>query len=970
MAESPTGIVTFLFTDIEGSTTRWERTPAAMSVALAYHDQVLRSSIESRGGTVFKTVGDAFCAAFSSSRDGLLAAVDAQRGLQSHPWEGIAPLRVRMALHTGAAEMRDDDYFGPSLNRVARIMSAGHGGQVLLSQVTADLVRDDLPDGIRLVDLGEHHLRDLDRPERLSQLAGVELLDSFPPLRGSTVRLNNLPSSRTRFVARDEELVSLRSLLLAERVTLVTLIGPGGTGKSRLALESARQLAEEFEHGVCFIPLAAVSDAQYVPIAIASAVGIPESAAVKPMDAVLGYLAEKQMLMVIDNFEQVLEAAGLVGELLARAPEVKLLVTSRAPLRVSGEREFPVVPLSVPSETGIGMLEMARRSPAVALFVDRATVARPGFMLDASNAVAIAEICRRVDGLPLAIELAAARIKLLPPAAMLARLDRRLKLLTGGARDLPERQQTLRSAIAWSYELLDESERRLFRRLSVFAGGCTLEAAEHVGMGPNDLEEMSPEILDLVASLLDKSLIRQEEGDDEGRFGMLHTIREFGLEQLAASAFDTDVRGRHAEFYLRLAESIAPRLTGPLQTESLRQLSMEHDNIREALEWYRTSGDTSMLARLVLAVWWFWYLRGHLLEGRHWLELSLTMLGDDDRGETVTRLHYALGAVAALQADVNLGVRVLDRGRELALELKNMELAARMLALRGQVAGASANQSDAVAMLERAEREQRQNGDLWGLALTLMFRSWRSWALRERKAAEQYALESTRIFDCLGDRWGAALSPSVLARLAMEEGRFDDARAHLDRASRRWTEAGHRWSLGHVLNGQGDIARMERDYEEAETRYHQSRAIFREFGNKNGLASVLHNLGYVRLHKHDPHSAEQLFQESLGLFQVLEDRRGVLECMAGLASAAAFSGNGERAVYLFGAVEGELDALGMVREGSNELDYQVGVARARTLIAPDAFEEHWERGRRLTYDQALAAATVGWRPSPTESESA
>jgi tetratricopeptide (TPR) repeat protein len=595
----------------------------------------------------------------------------------------------------------------------------------------------------------------------------------------------------------------------------------------------------------------------------------------------------------------------------------------------------------------------------MSVFVDRARAARPDFAMDEANVAAIAEISRRLDGLPLAIELAAARVKLLSPAAMLSRLDHRLNLLTGGARDLPRRQQTLRGAIDWSYELLDEPERRLFRRLSAFSGGITLEAAEYVGIGPDDPEEMAPDILDLVASLLDKSLIRQEEGELEGRFGMLHTIREFGLEQLDASPFDDDARVRHAEYFLDFAESRTPLLFGRQQIEALRDFAVEHDNIRAALDWYSESKDTERLVRLALATWWFWYLRGHLLEGRRWLKLAFEQLGKDDRSVAAARIALAYGSLAVLQADFALAETILDHGRAIALENGDTFLAARILAVRGQATGFYGNQRDARDMLQQAERDQRSLGDRWGLALTLMFLSMRSWALLERKEAEAYALESTQIFQELGDGWGAGLSPSVLARIAMEEGRYDDARTQLNRALRRWTETGDRWALGHVLNGQGDIARLERKYDEAEARYNESLEIFRGFGNKNGMASALHNLGFARLYQGDPGAAEGHFRESLGLFQSLDDKRGVLECIMGLASVAAHSGDGRWAAYLFGATESAMETLGMTREGSNERDYQDGVSLTRSMLPSDVCEAEWESGRRLDYSRALDAALRG-----------
>src|ERR671911_12211 len=510
MAEPHTGPLTFLFTDVEGSTSLWERNSEAMSEALSRHDEILRAAIEAHDGRVFKTVGDAFHATFSTAPDALEAALEAQRALLCEEWPETGPLRVRMALHTGTAEERDADYFGPSLNRVARLLSAGHGGQILISLATEELVRDELPEETGLRDLGERRLKDLSRPERVFQITSSSLPSEFPPLKTLDSRRNNLPAQPTVLVGRERELDVVLALLRSpNNVRLLTLTGPGGTGKTRLGLQAAAELTDEFEDGVFFVALAAIADPTLVAPAIMRTLGLTESGNRPAEELLEGYLRDKQVLLVLDNFEQVLESAPLLDALILAAPGLKVLATSRTPLRLYGEHEFPVPPLSLPDTASVPPLESLTRYEAVRLFVDRARAIRPDFSLTEENAPAVIEICMRLDGLPLAIELAAARIKLLPPQAMLSRLDNRLKLLTGGARNLPERQRTLRSAIAWSYEMLDAGEETLFARLAVFSGGSTLEGIEAVCDAQGDLPV---DALEGVSSLLDKSLVRQEEG--------------------------------------------------------------------------------------------------------------------------------------------------------------------------------------------------------------------------------------------------------------------------------------------------------------------------------------------------------------------------------------------------------------------------------------------------------------------------
>jgi predicted ATPase len=526
-----------------------------------------------------------------------------------------------MALHTGAAEERDGDYFGPPLNRLARLLSAAHGGQTLLSLSAQELVRDLLPVDVELRDLGEHRLKDLARPERVFELLTPELPAGFPPLRTLESRPNNLPMQPTPLVGREREVEDIRGRLLAAEVRLLTLTGPGGTGKTRLALQAAADLLDEFEDGVYFVALATLTDPALVASTVAQALDVRESGDQTLIESMKDYLSGKRLLLVVDNFEQVLTAAPLVGELLS-APHFKVLVTSRIPLGVYGEHEYAVPPLSVPDPKRLPGLETLSHYEAVRLFIERARAAKADFAVTDENAPAVAEICARLDGLPLAIELAAARVKLLPPSAMLGRLGRRLKLLTGGARNLPERQRTLRGAIEWSHTLLDEGEKTLFYRMAVFSGGRTFEAVEAVCDAEGDLPV---DALEGVSSLLDKSLLRQEEGPEgEPRFVMLETIHEFAREKLQESG-ESEVVGRaHTEYFLALAEEAELELVGPDQVSWMDRLEAEHDNLRAALSRSPEAGDSGSALRIGAAVWHFWVVRGHFSEGRRWLAAGLS----------------------------------------------------------------------------------------------------------------------------------------------------------------------------------------------------------------------------------------------------------------------------------------------------------------------------------------------------------
>lgn len=611
MNQAPSGTVTFLFTDIAGSTQHWERDRAGMSAALARHDTLLHAAIVDHAGHVFKTVGDAFCAAFARASDALDAALHAQLLLAAE----VPDLQVRMALHTGQVEERDGDYFGPSVNRVARLLAVGHGGQVLLSEVTAGLVRDGLDDGVGLRDLGEHRLRDLSRPERVFQVITPGLPAKFPPLASLDARPNNLPLAASSFIGRQRELAALAELL--PTVRLLTLTGPGGTGKTRLALQLAADQLPQYPDGAFFADLAPIADAERVPDAVAAALSVREEPGRTLTDTLLDALRSRRMLLVLDNCEHILDAAAhLADALLHAAPGVRLVATSREPLTVPGEVAWPVPPLTLPDPRR-ATVDTLRDVDAVRLFVERAAAVKPGFAVTNANAPAIAELCARLDGSPLALELAAARVRAFSPEEIAKRLDERFRLLTGGSRVALPRHQTLRACLDWSYDLLSDTERRVLQRLGVFAGRFPLDAAEAVCV---DESVADYEVVDAVVNLEARSLVVAEPVGEGTEYRLLETIRAYAREQLAASGGEAATRDRHLAWCLALAETAAPQLTTADAAQWLDALERRHPDLRVALDWgLARSGDDereSRAVRLCVALWRFWSLHSHMLELR------------------------------------------------------------------------------------------------------------------------------------------------------------------------------------------------------------------------------------------------------------------------------------------------------------------------------------------------------------------
>ncbi len=801
--------ITFLFTDIERSSILWEMHPQAMGRALAQHDSLMRGVFGEHHGQVFKTMGDAFCVAFTNALDALQAAVAAQRQLAAAVWEETGPLRVRMALHSGGAEQRDGDYFGPTLNRVARVLSAGHGSQTLLSSATAERVRAALSPDISLRDLGERRLKDLSQPERIFQVVTADLPTEFPPLRSLEVRPNNLPAQVTSFVGRAREMAEVKRLLGSSR--LVTLTGPGGTGKTRLSLQVGAEVLETFPHGVWLVELATVTEPDLVPQAVVEALDIRVESGRSALETLVDALRPRHLLLVLDNCEHLIAACARLSDLLLRrCPQVRILASSREPLNIAGEVLWPVPALASKEFWGRShpweFSELAALE-SVQLFVDRAVAVRPGFTLTPENASIVAEIGWRLDGIPLAIELAAARVKLLPLNQILERLDDRFRFLTSGNRTALPRQQTLGALIEWSHDLLSEPERRLLRRLAVFVAGRTLEMAEEVCSGEG-IERH--EVFDLISSLADKSLVMVERGlNDEPRYTLLESIWNYAEEKLEQHGETQRFRRRHLEYFVGLAEAAKPELTRGRQKEWLDRLSLEHHNLNYALRFSRENQETNELGlRLVAALIRYWEVRNYFTEGyKHCVSLLQTASPEDSLIRA--RAIAGAGRLAWCQdRDAEARMHGREAGRIFRALGENTEVGFAEAYL-GFIERNEGNASEALAHFNQAQA-LAETLKLRPL-LALVTNGYGSLAadagdlVRARQLKEQSLAE----FQAMGDHWIVGLLHGSLGRVCLALG--DDAAAR-----RHWVEAlgsardlGNKWAIPAALEGLGDLMARE-----------------------------------------------------------------------------------------------------------------------------------------------------------------
>jgi predicted ATPase/class 3 adenylate cyclase len=895
-------MVTFLFTDIEGSTRLWEEQPAAMKAVLARHDVLLREIIELQGGHIVKTTGDGLHAVFARATEGVAASLACQQALQREAWTDLSrPLRVRMGLHTGEAELRDSDYYGSSVNRAARLMSIAAGGQTLLSSATAEVVRDQLPQGTVLNDLGEHRLKDLTRPEHVFQLSGPGLPADFPPLRSLNTLPNNLPLQLTSFIGRENEMIEVKRLLEATR--LLTVTGPGGTGKTRLALQVAADVSDAFPSGVWLVELAPLSDpAQIIP-AMAQVFGLHELPFNPLASQVMDYLRDKKILILLDNCEHLIEAcARLADDLLHQCAGLKILASSREALGIAGEVAYRTPSLAA--------------SESTQLFVERARASNLHLKITESNAISIAQICSRLDGIPLAIELAAARVKLLSPEQIAARLDDRFRLLVGGSRTALPRQQTLRALIDWSYDLLSDEEKRLLQFASVFVGGWTLDALEAVSDDPDTLE--------LFEQLVNKSLVVTEERENEMRYFILETIRQYAREKLFDAGQAPAARDRHFIYFDDLSEKMWNAFRSADILPWRDRADDEEENFRAALDWG---------------------LENHVAEA---LRLAANFcLISSWMGKPTEGLALVKTAIERAKALPPV---------EGEADLRRQKLTARALFMQGMVGMGVGNMLQVPQVLREAIAISRETGDRQILGYSLEMYFIASTFIHTPDATEA-AQEGLNIFTHeVNDNFGLGMAYLNMARLAVSQGDESEKHNYFGKLKELIREMPASFQVGMFFMGMGMDESSRGNYEAAKKIVEDGLYVFKRIRSANFQLIMKSELGHIARHTGELAQARSIYQETIRGWQDLGNRAAIaheLECFGFLAIADE---EPKRAVKLFSAAEALREKIRSPMTDQEQVEYDKAIVHLRSMLVETDCKTLWAEGRSMTMEQAIGFA--------------
>jgi predicted ATPase/class 3 adenylate cyclase/uncharacterized protein HemY len=886
------GVLTFLLTDIEGSTRLWEGYPEQMRTAMVRHDALIETAVTQLGGRVVKPrgEGDSRFAVFEHAASAVAAAAAIQRTLADEPWDLPAPLRVRIALHSGEADLREDDYYGPTVNRCARLRSAAHGGQTLMSQATYRLAEGELPAETSLRDLGEHRLKDLVQPEHIYQILVPGLQADFPALLTQDNLQTNLPLGLTSFIGRERELAEVNRLVAAGR--LVTITGAGGIGKTRLALQAGPVLLDSFPQGVWFVDLAPLTDPDLIIQEAITALGIHEAEGLDLEQVLVNYLKDKSLLLILDNCEHVLARAASVCEMLLReAPKLKILATSRQPLGTPGEKVWWIPPLTYPARHEILEPDKALDYEAVKLFVDRAAAASSDFKLTRRNASAIAQICAHLDGIPLAIELAGARVRSLSAEEIAARLGDRFQLLATEHATL-RRQQTLRALVDWSFDLLSEKERGLLRRLAVFSGGFSLQAAEQVCSGGR---LKSAEIYDLLSRLIDKSFVVSETLDGSKRYRFLETIHQYSLDRLKESKETGEFARKHAVYYLNLAEQSYAELRGPRQEYWLPRLDADYDNLRTALDWMsRSLSRKEMALKMASALWRFWKIRGYISEGRSRLQEAIERYPDAPAPLLAIALRGA-GELAIEQGDYAQAQAMHERSLALYREIDDRSGIARLLSLLGEIAHFQGRYPEAIGLYQESLAIRNELNETQGIAETLGKLGIVARDQGKFLQAKEQLEESLRLSRELQDKQMIALALKNLGLNAYYLCEYQKASRLFEEAVTLYHDLNDRSGISDTQQALGNVAKDQGDFLRANALFNKSVEIKQELGDKRGIAQAIAGLSEVAFFQGKYPQGEELAAQSLSSFRELGVKRGVVLSLGLLAFIACFQGNYPRA---------------------------------------------------------------------------
>jgi predicted ATPase/class 3 adenylate cyclase len=954
----PSGFLTFLFSDIEGSTRRWETQPELMKEAFARQERIMRKAMAVHHGYVYKMIGDAFQVAFVNAADALAAAVEAQRALHHEQWGQIGVIKVRMALHTGMTEERGDDYVGPLLNRVARLMSAGYGGQILLTQATFDQLGNQPVQGVALKDMGERRLRDLIRAEHVYQAVIPDLPADFPPLKTLDYRPHNLPVQLTSFIGRAKEMADVKRLLSTTR--LLTLTGAGGAGKTRLSMQAAAEVIDLYQNGVMLVELAPLAEPALVAQMVASTLNITELPGRPLLDSLIDHLRDKEMLLLLDNCEHLVDAcAALVHKLLSVAPKLKVMASSREPLRIAGEVTYRVPSLQTPDPQAHWSVDSLAQYESVQLFVDRAMAVQPGFEITPANAPAIAQICRRLDGIPLAIELAAARVNVLNVEKIAARLNDRFKLLTGGDRTALPRQQTLRAAIDWSYSLLRDlppSERVLLRRVAVFAGEWTPEAAEEVCIWEEASSSLEREdVLDVVGSLVNKSLVVWEQtAGADARYHLLETIREYALNKLREAGEENQARTRHAAYFVKMAETAEPMLKGRGQLAGMNLLNLNFDDLRHTLDWLAGADPQSAL-RLAVLLGRFWEMSSHYSEGRAVLERMLHLAGDAPLPLRARALCWQ-GLLTCRQGEYDLASALLQESLYISQSIGDAQGESNALAQLGATASLRGDYTQSREWLESSLAIAKRIKDADAEAYVMLVLGNLAYGQGDESSAQGYYEQALQMCRQQADEVSMGKLLNNLGSLSHALGNLVQARQYFEESLVITNQFGNRWLKNITMVGLGNVAYDQHDYEAAQRFYEQSFQLAREMGEKSTMGYALEGLGNVSREKGNLDMARHYLRDSLTLHRQIGAKEGMLFSIDSIIQLCLEEGQSLQAVRLLAATRTLRESLGMEYMPVEQSTFNRSLALAAERMSSDAFDQAWIEGKRMNIEQAVLVA--------------